>query len=91
MTEQLFNGEHYIDPRYSFMKDLIRAYKYGSLNPDIVITGHDYQWFKEQIQPIIHKLGFYKKRNGRRRYLMTPKEVQYIYDLLGKPTIIDNK
>lgn len=91
MTEQLFDGERYLDPKYSFKKDLIRAYKYGSLDPDIVITGHDYQWFREQIQPILHKLAFYKKNRGKRRYLLTPKEVGYIYDLLGKPTIIENK
>jgi len=89
MTEQLFEGEHYIDPKFCFKKYLIIAYKYGSLNPDIVITGHDYRWFREQIEPIKHKLKFKRNVQSKGRYFITPKEVEYIFDLLGKPSILE--
>jgi len=94
MTEQLFKGEFKLPATHMTKKQIIRVLFYGSIDPEIVVTSNDYKSFNKFIEPIKHK--FSKVwQNGRGKFLMSPREVQFIYDIyLGnnaQPTIIDKE
>ena len=86
MKEQQPVEEFVLEPRFMTKKELIRAYKYGSLNSGIVIDSNDYKWFNKHIESIKHKIAK-KHPNGKAKRGYTPREVKFIFDLLLPPTV----
>ena len=78
--------KYVLEPGFMTKKQLIRAYKYGSLDPTIVIDSNHYKWFDKQIEEIEYKIAK-KHPNGKAKRGYTPREVKFIFDLLLPPTI----
>lgn len=88
MGEKQFENEYVLTARFMTKKELIRAYRYGSLDPGIKVTVDDYRWFDKHIACIKHK--FMKRyENGKQKRQYTPREVEFIFDLLKPPVIYD--
>jgi len=86
MNEQQPKEEFVLEPRFMTKKELIRAYKYGSLNSEIIIDSNDYKWFDKHIEKIEHKIDK-KHANGKAKRGYTPREVKFIFDLLLPPMV----
>ena len=86
MTIFNINDENKLEPGFMTKKELIRAYRYGTLNNEVKVTSHDYRWFDKYIKPIASKISK-KHVNGKAKRSYTPREVAFIFDLLLPPTI----
>jgi len=90
MSEQLFKGEFKVPLVPMTKKQVIRVIFYGSLNPEIEVTSADYKKFNKMIGPVKPKLSK-AWQDGRGKFIMTPREVQFIYDFYygdkAQPTI----
>ena len=86
MSILFVSEDNKLEPGFMTKKQLVRAYRYGTLNPEVKVTSNDYRWFDKYIKPIENKI-MKKHANGRAKRGYSPREVKFIFDLLLPPTI----
>jgi len=78
-----------LEPDFFTKKEVIRAYRYHTLNPFVKVTSNDYRWFDKYIYPIRNEISRLHDYGGIKiaKRCYTPREVQIIFDFLMPPTI----
>jgi len=87
MSILFVSEDNKLEPGFMTKKQLVRAYRYNTIDPKVKVTSNDYKWFDKYIEPIKHKIAL-EFSNGKAKRGYSPREVQFVFDLLQPPTII---